>query len=182
MKKDKKNNSADHLAYLNEDDRAYGLAGMAVSVAALDAFDSIVEFSLDAENQMVSFAGEYYFTGAQTISPKATWNNLLNNFYLTSTMVISNLMARSLVREKKNVPESGLKAIHHEMLIEGEEACGLESDEVDEIYDRAFKRMNRIFSNPRIHPAIDDLARVFARRRTLSGREIFEELRILQIL
>ena len=27
------------LAYLNEDDRAYGLAGMAISLAALDAID-----------------------------------------------------------------------------------------------------------------------------------------------
>ena len=30
------------LAYLNEDDRAYGLAGMAISLAAFDAWTSTI--------------------------------------------------------------------------------------------------------------------------------------------
>lgn len=34
-------NEALTLTYLNEDDRAYGLAGMAISLAALDALDRI---------------------------------------------------------------------------------------------------------------------------------------------
>ncbi len=34
------------LEYSNEDDRAYGLAGMAISLAALDAFDRVAAVSL----------------------------------------------------------------------------------------------------------------------------------------
>ena len=33
------------LTYLNEDDKAYGLAGMAISLAALDAIDRVAGVS-----------------------------------------------------------------------------------------------------------------------------------------
>ncbi len=60
------------LEYTNEDDRAYGLAGMAISVAALDAFDRIAEVSLDGDDDtMVEFSNEYYFSGSPSISPKS---------------------------------------------------------------------------------------------------------------
>ena len=49
------------LHYSNEDDRAYGLAGMAISLAALDAIDRISSVSLDAEGPMVTFSHSYYY-------------------------------------------------------------------------------------------------------------------------
>ena len=44
-----------NLTYLNEDDRAYGLAGMAISLAAFDAIDRVASVSLDSEGPMVNF-------------------------------------------------------------------------------------------------------------------------------
>ena len=63
------------LAYLNEDDRAYGLAGMMISLASLRAIDRVAEVSLDSEGPMVEFSHEYYFPGSPSISPKSTWDN-----------------------------------------------------------------------------------------------------------
>lgn len=94
------------LSYRNEDDRAYGLAGMAISLAALDAIDRVAAVSLDSDGPMVSFSHEYYFSGSPSVSPKATWSNLLHNFYITSAMVVSNVMARSMVRLGREVPDS----------------------------------------------------------------------------
>lgn len=170
------------FAYLNEDDKAYGLAGMAISIAALDAFDRIVDFSLDAEDTMVSFANDYYFSGSPSISPKATWDNMIHNFYITSSMVISNIMARAMVRERRSLPLQQLHRICDEMVAEGSESCGLDRDEVEQMYDRSLSRLRRIYENPRLHPAIAELARVFSTRRTLSGREIIDELRLLQLI
>ncbi|MCM1291625.1 MAG: hypothetical protein NC201_05365 [Prevotella sp.] len=170
------------FSYISDEDRAYGLAGMAVSVAALDAFDRIALFSLDSEGPMVSFSHDYYFSGSPSISPKATWSNLINNFYITSTMVLSNIMARAMVREKGEYPEAQLSMIRDEMVKEGEDSCGLESEEVESIFSRALTRMRPIFSNRRLHPALDELALTFMRRRSLSGREIYDELRMLQLI
>lgn len=170
------------LEYANEDDRAYGLAGMAISVAALDAIDKIAFVSLDAEGPMVTFSHEYFFSGSPSISPKASWTHTLNNFYLTSAMVVSNVMARSLVRLGMEVPDELSSRLRKEIAEEGRESCSLEPDEIDRILGKTTTYMHRIFGNPRIRPAIEDFARTLSRRRRMSGLEIFEELRALRIL
>lgn len=170
------------LAYLNEDDRAYGLAGMAISLAALDAIDRVAEVSLDAAGPMVSFSHEYYFCGSPSISPKATWNNLVHNFYITSSMAVSNVMARSMVRLGVDTPAELLEAIHGEMQAEGSETCSLEPEEIDSLYNRTTTSMRRIFANRRLHSAIDQFARTLSRRRTMSGWEIYDELRALRLI
>lgn len=170
------------LAYINEDDKAYGLAGMAISLAALDAIDRVAGVSLDADGPMVTFSHQYYFSGSPSISPKTTWDNLLHNFYITSAMVISNVMARSMVRMGQDVPTDLLDIIHREITEEGRDTCSLEDDEIETIYDKTRAYMGRIFRNPRLHPAIDDFARTLSRRRTLSGNEVLDELRALSIV
>ncbi len=170
------------LTYQNEDDKAYGLAGMAISLAALDAIDRVAAVSLDADGPMVTFSHQYYFSGSPSISPKTTWDTLLHNFYITSAMVISNVMARSIVRLGKDVPADLLDTIHKEIAEEGRDTCSLENDEIDALYDKTRSYMSRIFRNPRLHPAIDDFARTLSRRRNLSGSEIIDELRSLSII
>lgn len=176
------NNKTLTLAYTNEDDKAYGLAGMAISLAALDAIDRVASVSLDAEGPMVIFSHQYYFSGSPSISPKTTWDNLLHNFYITSAMVISNVMARSIVRLGQDVPSGLLDTIHREITEEGRDTCSLEDDEIETIYDKTRAYMGRIFRNPRLHPAIDDFARTLSRRRSLSGSEILDELRALSLV
>lgn len=170
------------LTYLNEDDKAYGLAGMAISLAALDAIDRVAGVSLDADGPMVTFSHQYYFSGSPSISPKTTWDNLLHNFYITSAMVISNIMARSIVRLGQDVPSDLLETIRREIAEEGRDTCSLDDDEIDTLYDKTRSYMGRIFRNPRLHPAIDDFARTLSRRRSLTGSEIIDELRSLSII
>jgi hypothetical protein len=51
-------NATAKLKYKNEDDRCYGLAGMTITLAALDAIDRVVAISLD-DDFMVDFINEY---------------------------------------------------------------------------------------------------------------------------
>lgn len=177
---DKDNNLT--LEYSNEDDRAYGLAGMAISLAALDAFDRIAEINLDGVPSMVEFSNEYYFSGSPSISPKSTWDNMVHNFHLTASMVISNVMSRAMVRMHRDIPVDVLGAVHTAILDEGRDSCGLEDDEIDALFNRTLTYSRRIFANPRLHPAIEEFARVLARKRTLTGNEIRDELRLLQLI
>lgn len=170
------------LTYQNEDDRAYGLAGMTISLAALDALDHVVSVSLDAEGPMVRFTHNYYLCGSPSLSPKAVWSNMVSNFNLTSAMIMSNVMARAMVRMRGDVPDEMMKTLHEAMVEEGRESCSLDEDEVDIIYDRSRAYMRRIFRNERLHPAIQELVRTLSRRRTLTNAEIADELHLLQIL
>lgn len=170
------------LAYQNEDDKAYGLAGMVISLASLDAMDCVAEVSIDGDGPMVEFSSEYYFPGSLAISPKSSWDNLVRNFHRTTAMVVSNILARSVVRMKEEAPESVMKKIYEEVEREGRETCSLEDDEIENLYRNALSRARRIFMNPRIHPAVDEFARVISLRRSLSGMELLDELRLLQLL
>lgn len=170
------------LSYLNEDDKAYGLAGMAISLAALDAIDRVAHVSLDTDGPMVSFSNEYYFAGSPSISPKVTWDNLIHNYYITSAMVLSNVLARSLVRLQSDVPAEIMKAVKNEIIEEGRDTCSLEDDEIETIFEKTNSYMRRIFRNPRLRPAIEDFARTLSRKRKLSGMEILDELHSLQII
>lgn len=170
------------LSYLNEDDRAYGLAGMMVALANLDAIDRVANVSLDADGPMVEFSHAYYFAGSPSISPKSTWDNLVSNFHITTSMVVGNILARSLVRLKEEAPEELMKEVLDVVEQEGKDACDLEKDEVDRLYQHVTSRAMRLFRNPRVHPAIDEFARIISRKRSFTGREIIDELHLLQLI
>ena len=170
------------LSYMNEDDRAYGLAGMMVALANLDAIDKVATVSLDSEGPMVEFSHAYYFSGSPSISPKSTWDNLVSNFHLTTSMVVGNILARSLVRLKEDAPEDVLKEVYQLVEEEGRDTCSLENDEIQHLYDHALSRAMRLFRNPRVHPAVDEFARIISIKRALSGREVLDELHLLQLI
>lgn len=174
--------STTSIIYSNDDDRAYGLAGMAISLAALDALDRVSSISLDGEDTMVSFSHEYYFSSSPSISPKASWNNLLSNYNLTLTMALSNVMSRWMVRRHEEVPADIMDTLYRTVVAEGCETCSLEEDEAETLYNRANTYMRRIFRNERLHPAIDEFVRVLSLQRSLTGHEIADELRLLQII
>lgn len=170
------------LSYLNEDDRAYGLAGMMVALANLDAMDRVATITIDTEGPMVEFSHEYYFSGSPSISPKSTWDNLVSNFHITTSMIVGNILARTLVRLKEEAPKDILKEVYSQVEEEGRDTCALENDEIESLYNHALNRAMRIFRNPRVHPAIDEFARVLALKRSLSGREVMDELHLLQLI
>lgn len=167
------------LAYLNENDKAYGLAGMVVSLAALDAMDRVAYVELDSDGPMVTFSQEFYNPGIGAISIKESWNHLCNNYYITAGMVLGNLMARSNVRWQKGVPDDVTALVREEILKEGRETCSLEDDEVAAIYRRVNSIMRQIFHNPQVAPAVADIATEISRRRHVSGRELSEIVRQL---
>lgn len=169
------------LAYSNEDDRAYGLAGMAISMASLDALDRITEVFLDAEGPMVSFANTYYYSAAPSVSPKVVWDNLLSNFQLTTSLVLGNVMARSLVRLGMEADEETLEKVRDLVREEGRDVCSLDEEESDAVFDKVLRHSLRLFHNPRLHPAVKELVGVISRRRRLSVLELAEELERLRI-
>ena len=177
---DKKNKSP--LIYRSEEDRCYGLAGMTLALATLDAIDSVVRVSVDEEGPMVLFSNEFFWGSSQAASAKAHWHTLMRNYQITTTLALSNVLSRCLVRDHGADPAEMLAALYPVIESEGREVCELEDDEIRRFYDNSLMKAHRTFGNPRLHPYIDRLADVINRRRTLSSREIAEELHALHII
>lgn len=169
------------LRYTNEDDRAYGLAGMAISMASMDALDRITEIYLDAEGPMVSFSQDYYFASSPALSPKAVWSHLLSNLQLTTSLVLGNVMARSLIRLGIEAETEIFDEIRTLVREEGMDACSLDIEEADAVFDKVMRHSRRLFYNPRLQPAVRQLAGVISRRRRLSVLDLAEELELLRI-
>ena len=169
------------LEYSNESDKAYGLAGMAISMASLDALDRIVEVWLDSEGPMVTFNHQYYFSQSPTVSAKDVWNNMVNNLQLTTSLVLGNVMARSLVQQRREIDRELVERLRAIVRDEARDYCSLDSEESDVIFDKLFNHSLRLFHNPRLHPAVNELAAVITRRRRLSVFELAEELELLRI-
>lgn len=169
------------IKYSNEDDRAYGLAGMAISMASLDALDRITEIFLDADGPMVSFTNDYYYAFSPSVSPKAVWTNLLNNLQLTTSLVLGNIMARSLVRLGREAEDEVFNEIRDLVRQEGSEVCSLDREEADAMFEKMMRHSRRLFYNPRLQPAVRELAGVISRRRRLSVIDLAEELELLRI-
>jgi uncharacterized protein (DUF488 family) len=167
------------LAYRNEDDKAYGLAGMILSLGDLGAMESIVEVSLDNDGPMVRFTDSYYYATSPTYSPKNAWEGLKHNFYITAAMVVANVMSRSLVRDRVQVPKQLLDEIFAQAVEEGRATCCLDRDEVKALFDHIVMRCRRLFDNPRIHPAIRDLSDEIALKRSMTAEEIVDLLQEL---
>lgn len=172
----------ENLEYRNEDDRAYGLAGMLYSLGMLDGLDYVVGVDIDGGEQMITFSHSYFFNGSPSVSPKAIWERLLRHYQLTSVMAISNVMARSIIRDHERPGQSLLDSLFDVIRSEGLEECQLEEDEAAELCDRTYHYAMRLFGNPRVHPALRDFSSLLSRYRRLSGREVREQLEYLQLV
>lgn len=168
------------LQYSNEDDKAFGLAGMAISMASLDALDRITEVCIDTEGPMVTFANNYYFSAAPSVSPKVVWENLMANFQLTTSLVLSNVLARSVVRLGREADRDIFEEVRNLVREEGREVCSLDEEESDMVFEKMMRHSLRLFHNPRLHPVVKQLAGVISRRRRLSVLDLAEELELLR--
>ncbi len=180
MKKNKTSNNI--LGYRGEDDRCHGLAGMAISLAGLDALDRVASVSIDYAGPMVRFTGEFYYGGSPSVSPKATWHRLIENYQLTSSLAVGNVLARCLLRDGGTDPTDMLNSLFETIRAEGAETCRLEEDELDNFISNILSRSRRIFGNPRLVPVLNDLAEIIRRERELSGRALAEEMHMLRLI
>ena len=69
------------FSYKNEDDKCYGLTGMAIALVVFDGEDYLTTINLDAETskEMMDFTDDFYFSGNPEFSAKNVWNQILKN-------------------------------------------------------------------------------------------------------
>lgn len=167
------------VTYIDEQDRSYGLTGMAISLAVLDNGEKISDIDIDRIPESINFSHEFFFTGNPRCSAKAVWNELTQNFHLSLAMAMGNLLSRKMVNSDANVKkeeEDYLKSIAIE---EGHELCGLEADEVDRLWHKDFDYLSQVFRHPAIRSVVNEMASEMRRRRVLTRQEITELLSAL---
>lgn len=168
--------SADSLKYKDDTDRSYGVAGMALAAFILDYEKYITSVSVERSGiDAVEFSPDFYMTACESISPKASWAHCIEQYQIISSMLISNVMCRSMVRNHMEVEMS-----HHDAMLDSlydfAKECQLDTDEAEELFDKHYQYLNRAYHNSRVHVAAQRLVDELSSRHTLVHSDLCDIL------
>ncbi len=169
------------LKYIDERDKSYGIAGMAISLIACDCEDYLASVSIEKDEESVSMVQNFHFCGNSNLSVKNAWNDLLREFQLASCMLIGNVMCRSML-SGNILDRNSIDLIRDIIKSFGKDSLSLEDDEIESIYNKNYKYYNKLFSHPTVATIARDFATSLRMQRRMSAAEVMEELHRLNSL
>ncbi len=165
------------LKYTDRTDRAFGLCGMALSLFIFDAEQYIDSLQLDAPADLgMKLTTDFFQPSNPGFSVKDVWKSSFRHFQLTSAMIIGNLLARSLNRRHSDLSHEVRSLMLRHLTSEGEETCGLESGEVEQICDNAFTYIRQLLLHPAVNNAVCAMVKSLTDRNAMSREEILTHL------
>lgn len=173
----------EEFKYKDERDKSFGIAGMAISVVALDGEDYIDSISIDTpDGHSFTFSNDFFFINNPRFSAKIAWNEMLKQFQLTSAMLLTNLICRSYVQHRRKLSHETIESLREFVRSYGDEYFSLEKDEADNIFDKSLSYFDRIFSYSQVHEIASDFADTLIDQRQMSVREMASHLRSLSMI
>ncbi|MDE7407332.1 MAG: hypothetical protein K2M76_02830 [Muribaculaceae bacterium] len=174
---------SENLKYRNEEDKSYGLAGMAISIVMWDCDEMLGAVDLDAETgQGLEMTPEYYFTGNPSLSAKAAWERMVANFRLTTAMTLGNIMCRRLIFDHKPISQELKQTLLDHVLEEGRETCALDDDECTQVFEKCYVYSHRVFNHYGVMSIATDFARTLRDRRRMTNGDVLDALSALNSL
>lgn len=172
------------LKYRDDDDRCYGITGMAISMVVLDTDHLLSSISIDGDtdDDHVYFSPQYYFAGDPKLSAKAAWSQLVENYQATVGMMLGNVMCRSYVYSHTPIDTDMRAALLGIVEEEGQNACSLDEDEIERIFNKIYGYMHKVFSHHGVQSVAMDFSRTLKQSRAMSRADILENLRALSML
>ena len=86
------------LRYTDERDKTYGLAGMAITLVAIDGEKYLCEINLDADaGEGIVMTHDYGFKGNPRMSARIIWEQTLAELRMTTSMTLGNIACRRYV-------------------------------------------------------------------------------------
>ncbi len=168
----------DILKYKDETDKAYGLAGMAISLVAWDSEEWLESVNIDAEpDEAIQMSQEFYLTLAPRVGAKAVWEQSLKRFQLTAAMMVANVTCRQMVKHKHSKLSGETDAeLRTALYEEGAELCSLEQDEISRIYIKSLNYCSQLFSHPGVKQVTEIFVSKLQENRNLTAEKILDIL------
>lgn len=132
------------MKYNDEEDKCYGIAGMAIGISIWNGEDLLYQIDIDDdEHGYISFTPDYYFSGNPAVSPVESWHATLKHYQMTVGMLIANLFCRNLPAGKPTQYADAKKAIFSTVADEGKRTCQLDDDEIRSMFQETFNFWSR---------------------------------------
>lgn len=170
------------LKYIDEDDKCYGITGMAIGIMVCDAENLISSISLDEEEgNAMKFTNEI-FTANPRIPAKLSWQHMVEQYQIAMGMLIANLMCRNCVLRQGGISNEMKNLVYKYLQDEGKRICSLEEDEIKKLFDKNYAFMQRIFNHQGVQNIVHDFVRNLKSSRSMERSQIIENLRALSML
>lgn len=160
------------FTYIDEQDKCYGLCGMALALYAGDSADMLKEVSLDSDDAQISFTPDFFFCSNPRYSAKLAWGEMLKQYRTLTHLVAANVLSRHILLHRRAVTATLLAEMLSFVEEEGHVHCQLEADEIEHLFNASCSEMRRLFSSPQAASATERLASALSERRALSGSDI----------
>lgn len=169
------------MRYRDEDDKCYGIAGMAIGLAIFEAQDMFTGVTLDGDGlDCIIFVPQYYVSGNPAIPAVSAWQDVYQRYQVTMGLTIADTLCRKMLHDKGVVDKKLRKALLDAACEEGMASCQLENDEVENIFDKSFQYLLQAFKNSQVRNVIEELVAKLKERRSMSSCDIMDVLRALQ--
>ena len=165
------------LGFADERDKTYGIAGMVITLVAMDGEDNLEALDLDGPaGEWVLMSNSFGSKGNPRMSAKIIWEQTLAELRMETSMALGNIACRRYVLSHTGIGADEIAALRKALIEDAKEHCGLENDESERLFESCHSYVDRIF----LHSGIQDVAHRFAaniaERRRLTASEAVEML------
>lgn len=165
------------LAYADDRDKSFGVAGMAIALVACDCQDYIREINLDAPaGHNIVMSHDYGFRGNPRMSAKIVWEQSVKELRVTTTMALGNIACRSRMLRNRSLDKKETQSVRDAVRTDAAECCALDTDEADALFDHCLGYVDGIFSHHAIPPVVNGFVARINEQRSMTIAEIVETL------
>ncbi len=165
------------LRYADERDKSYGIAGMAITIVALDAQDLLDGIDLDAEpGHTMRMASHFGMRGNPRMSAKILWEESVRDLRVTTSMALGNLTSRRWVARNEPLSSGDVDTLRLAVRSEGARHCDLEQDEADALFDHCNEYVSRIFRHSGLPPVVHAFVDRLLQQRSMTTAELIDTL------
>lgn len=163
------------LKYTDLRDKAYGATGMAITLVAIDAEDLFTEITLDdSDGSLMHMAVDFGIEGNPRLSAKIIWSQALKDLKTITSMALGNIACRRRLMRSQAIEREALDKLRELTRQQGAEACGIEPDEADALFDSCHNYVHRLFANPEVQSIARQFCDHITDRRSMTANEVIE--------
>lgn len=166
-----------NLHYSNDRDKSYGIAGMAVTLVAMDGAAYLSRIDLDADGpDAVVLDAAYAMSGNPRMSAKVVWQRTLADLRLYMSMILGNVVCRRYLLDHRRPSHDELDALRQALRADAGEHLGLDDDESDRLFDSCHNYAIKLYSHDGICRVARSFADTLAQRRQMPACDVAEVL------
>ena len=159
--------------YKDEDDKCFGIAGMAIGISILNGEDLLLGADLDDESgNYLTFTPYYYFQGSPLLGASEAWRITINLYRMTIGMLLANIFCRSMHSGKVISYMEAKKALFSGIAEEGRRSCQLDDDEIRKLFQETYDYLRQVFIDTNVRTIANRFSARLKDNRRLSNCEI----------